>query len=151
MLTSHAPLPSKEHVDTICTHLGDTTARRRVALPRRRRRRSHRGSHAVIANKISVERRDEERRYVLLVDGEQAGELVFRDRGDAVLAFLHTEVDPVRQQRGLGSALVKGALDDARAQGFKVVAMCPFVEAYVHDHPGYADLAVSDPARRRSF
>jgi uncharacterized protein len=98
--------------------------------------------------RISIERRDEERRYVLLVDGEQAGELVFRDRGGGVLAFLHTEVDPARQQRGLGSALVKGALDDAREQSFKIVAICPFVETFVHDHPEYADLAVADPARK---
>jgi hypothetical protein len=100
------------------------------------------------ANEISVERRDEERRYVLLLDGETAGELVFRDRGGGVLAFLHTEVDPARQRRGLGSALVKYALDDAREQDFKIVAICAFVEAFVHDHPEYADLAVADPARK---
>jgi len=102
----------------------------------------------VTANDVSVERREEERRYVLLVDGEHAGELVFRDRGGGVLAFLHTEVDPARQRRGLGSVLVRGALDDARERGVKIVAICPFVEAFVHDHPEYADLAVADPARR---
>ncbi len=101
-------------------------------------------------NEISVVRRDEERRYVVLVDGEQAGELVFRDRGGDVLAFLHTEVDAARQKRGLGSALVKGALDDARAEHFKIVAICPFVAAFVHDHPEYADLAVADPARKKA-
>jgi uncharacterized protein len=102
----------------------------------------------VAANDVSVERREEERRYVLLVDGEHAGELVFRDRGNGVLAFLHTEVDSARQQRGLGSALVRGALDDARERGLKIVAICPFVDAFVHDHPDYAALAVADPARR---
>jgi predicted GNAT family acetyltransferase len=66
-----------------------------------------------------------------------------------VLAFLHTEVDPARQQRGLGSALVRAALEDARKRGLRIVAICPFVEAYVHDHPEYADLSVADPARRR--
>ena len=100
------------------------------------------------AGDVSVERREKERRYVLLLEGEQAGELVFRDRGGGVLAFLHTEVDPTRQRRGLGSTLVRGALDDAREQGLKIVAICPFVEAFVHDHPEYADLAVPDPARR---
>ena len=98
---------------------------------------------------IYVERRDAERRYVLTADGERAGELVFRDRSDGVLAFLHTEIDPARQQRGLGSTLVRAALDDARRQGFKIVAICPFVAAYMQDHPEYADLAVADPARRR--
>ena len=33
-------------------------------------------------------------------------------------------------------------------RGLKIVAICPFVEAFVHDHAEYADLAVADPARR---
>jgi uncharacterized protein len=97
---------------------------------------------------VTVERRADEGRYVLLVGGEHAGELVFRDRGGGVLAFLHTEVDPARQRRGLGSALVRAALEDARERGLQIVPVCPFVEAYVDDHPEYADLAVTDPARR---
>jgi predicted GNAT family acetyltransferase len=99
---------------------------------------------------ILVERREDERRYVLVVDGEEAGELVFRDRGNGVLAFLHTEVDPAKRRRGLGSALVSSALDDARERGSRIVPICPFVEAFLRDHPGYADLAAADPARRRS-
>jgi hypothetical protein len=49
------------------------------------------------ANEVSLERRDDERRYVLVVGGEQAGELVVRTRSGGMLAFLHTEVDPARQ------------------------------------------------------
>jgi hypothetical protein len=97
---------------------------------------------------VSIELQEEERRYVLLLDGEHAGELVFRDRGGGVLALLHTEIDPERQRRGLGSALVRGALDDASEQGLKIVAICPFVEAFIQDHPEYAHLAVPDPARK---
>jgi predicted GNAT family acetyltransferase len=88
------------------------------------------------------------RRYELLLEGEHAGELVYRDRGGNVLAFLHTEVDPIKQRRGLGSALVAAALDDARARGLRVVPMCPFVDAFVRRHPEYAELVVADPARR---
>jgi predicted GNAT family acetyltransferase len=102
----------------------------------------------VSANDASVERHDDERRYVLLLAGVHAGELVYRDRGGGVLAFLHTEVDESRQRRGLGSILVRGALDDARDRGLKVAPVCPFVDAYVRSHPEYADLVVADPARR---
>ncbi len=97
---------------------------------------------------VEVEHRPDERRYELLLDGEHAGELVYRDRGGGVLAFLHTEVDPGVQRRGLGSALVAAALGDARARGLKVVPSCPFVDAYVRRHPEYADFVVADPARR---
>jgi uncharacterized protein len=101
-----------------------------------------------VTDDVAVERRDEERRYVLLVAGEPAGELVYRDRDGRALALLHTEVDPAIRRRGLGSALVRAALDDARARGVRIVPICPFVEAFVRDHPEYSDLTVADPARR---
>ena len=92
--------------------------------------------------------RPEQRRYELMLAGEHVGELVYRNRGENVVAFLHTEVDPTAQRRGLGSALVAGALDDARRRGLRVVPLCPFVDAYVRRHPEYADLVAADPARR---
>jgi predicted GNAT family acetyltransferase len=97
---------------------------------------------------VTVVRRPEERRYELLVGGEHAGELVYRERDGGVVAFLHTEVDPGIQRRGLGTALVTAALDDLRERGLRVVPICPFVDAFVRRHPEYADLAVADPARR---
>ncbi len=97
---------------------------------------------------VEVVHRPDERRYELLVDGSHAGELVYRDRGEDVIALLHTEVDPQRRNRGLGAALVAGALADAQARGRRVVPICPFVDSYVHRHPEVADLVVADPARR---
>jgi predicted GNAT family acetyltransferase len=97
---------------------------------------------------VSVRRRPDERRYELLVDGEPAGELVYRERGGDVVAFLHTEVDPKRRRGGLGGELVRSALDDARERGLRVVPICPFVDAFVRDHPEYADVVTADPARR---
>jgi predicted GNAT family acetyltransferase len=97
---------------------------------------------------VAVVHRPEERRYELLVGGEAAGELVYRDRGGGVLAFLHTEVDPTRRLNGLGSTLVAAALDDVRARGLRVVPLCPFVEAFVRRNPAYGDLVADDPARR---
>ena len=72
----------------------------------------------------------------------------YRKKYSELTAFLHTEVDPNVQRRGLGTALVVGALDDARDRGKRVVPICPFVDAYIRRHPDYADLAVADPARR---
>jgi predicted GNAT family acetyltransferase len=97
----------------------------------------------------TVVHRPDERRYELMIGDVHAGELVYRDRGEGVIALLHTEVDPSLQRRGLGSALVKGVIDDARTRGLHIVPLCPFVEAYLRRHPSDADLAVADPARRR--
>ena len=42
--------------------------------------------------------------------------------------------------RGVGSTLVRGALEAIRAKGLKVVAKCPFVAAYMGKHPEFKDL-----------
>jgi predicted GNAT family acetyltransferase len=42
--------------------------------------------------------------------------------------------------RGVGSTLIRGALELVRAQGLKVVSKCPFVSAYLGKHPEFNDL-----------
>jgi len=61
-------------------------------------------------------------------------------RSEGVLTILHTEVPKQLEGRGIGSALVRGLLDIARAQGLKVNALCPFVKGYLDHHSEYADL-----------
>jgi predicted GNAT family acetyltransferase len=113
------------------------------------RRRSPAGTVVGVADdELTFTRLPEQRRYELRLDGLPVGELVYRDRSEGVVAFLHTEVDPETRLRGLGSALVAAALDDARERGLRVVPLCPFVDAYVRRHPEYADLVIADPARR---
>ena len=59
---------------------------------------------------------------------------------NGVITFIHTEVPPELGGKGVGSRLIKGALDQVRARGLKVIAECPFVKAYIEKHPEYADL-----------
>jgi predicted GNAT family acetyltransferase len=61
-------------------------------------------------------------------------------RSDGLLTILHTEVPKELEGRGIGSALVRGLLETARAQGLKVHAVCPFVKSYLDRHPEYSDL-----------
>jgi uncharacterized protein len=78
-------------------------------------------------------------RYEATVDGELAGFAAYRDdRGARV--FTHTEVFDAFEGRGVGSALAAGALDDVRATGRRLVALCPFIAAYIERHAEYADL-----------
>jgi predicted GNAT family acetyltransferase len=62
------------------------------------------------------------------------------------ILLVHTEVEPAFEGRGLGARLVTGALDDLRARGRTVVALCPFVRAYLRHHHEYADLVARGPA-----
>ena len=79
-------------------------------------------------------------------EGERVlGVAAYERRGDTVV-FTHTEVDPDAGQSGLGSTLVRTALDEVRSRGGKVIPRCPFVRGWIERHPEYADL-VADPDR----
>jgi predicted GNAT family acetyltransferase len=56
------------------------------------------------------------------------------------ITITHTEVPTALRGRGIGSVLVRGALELARTEGLKVVSRCPFVSAYLGKHPEYNDL-----------
>ena len=55
------------------------------------------------------------------------------------------EPTPELGGKGVGSKLIKGALDQVRAEGLKVIAQCPFVNAYIEKHQDYADLLNTPP------
>jgi len=77
-------------------------------------------------------------RYELTVEGHLAA--TYYTVSDGVITFVHTEVPPELGGKGVGSRLVKGALDQVRAEGLKVIAECPFVHSYIGKHPEYANL-----------
>ncbi|GAA3480437.1 hypothetical protein GCM10018966_049670 [Streptomyces yanii] len=53
-----------------------------------------------------------------------------------------------RLRRGLGGLLARGALDDARTRGLRVLPYCPFIRGWIGKHPEYADL-VPEASRAR--
>ena len=77
-------------------------------------------------------------RYELTVDGHVAA-TYYKIAGD-LITFVHTEVPPELGGKGIGSKLVKGALEQVRGEGLKVVAECPFVKGYIDKHPEYSAL-----------
>jgi predicted GNAT family acetyltransferase len=78
-------------------------------------------------------------RYEIVVDDVLAGFAVYHVRSGRYF-FVHTEIDDAYEGRGLGSALARGALDDVRAKGATIVALCPFIAGWIDKHPDYADL-----------
>lgn len=79
-------------------------------------------------------------RYVLTRDDRELGETVY-ELGEQSIRFVHTKIDESLEERGLGSKLVAGALDDVRASSeLRVVALCPFVKHFIATHEDYADL-----------
>lgn len=87
---------------------------------------------------FSVANNPERSRFEAVVDGETAV-LDYRLDGD-VIAFTHTGVPPAIQDRGVGSALARTALDYAEAHGLRVRPQCAFVSAFIREHDAYQHL-----------
>jgi uncharacterized protein len=95
----------------------------------------------VLVTDIETSVRDNtaDRRYELLVDGAVRGSLHYRTEPGSI-TLVHTEVDEQLEGHGLGSRLVRSALEDIRERGLRLVPVCPFVRSYLERHPEYSDL-----------
>jgi len=85
-------------------------------------------------------------RFEIELDGTLVGFADYRRRPGLII-FSHAEIDPGHAGEGLGSLLVKTALDSARTQGLAVVPSCPFVRDFIDGHREYLELV---PLERRA-
>jgi hypothetical protein len=90
------------------------------------------GSHSNIIHN------EAEQRYELAEGGHTAF-ATYRLEGDRI-SFTHTIVPEEIEGMGVGSRLVRFALDRSRERGLKVVPLCYFVKGYIERHPEYQDL-----------
>ena len=79
-------------------------------------------------------------KYTIAVDGQTVGLAAVADRGNQRI-FYHTEVEERFGGRGLANILVGEALEATRADGKRVVAVCPMVAAFIKKHREFGDLA----------
>ena len=86
-----------------------------------------------MATQSSVIDNPHENRFELDVEGQTA--VLNYERSPKSLLLVHTEVPASLRGRHLGDRLVEGAIAHAREQGLRVVAVCPFVKAYLRKHP----------------
>ncbi|GGR01189.1 GNAT family N-acetyltransferase [Streptomyces pilosus] len=92
---------------------------------------------------MTVDVRDapEAKRYEARVAGEsKVAGIAQYIRTTELIAFVHTEVAAEYEGAGVGSALVRTALDEARAANLRVLATCPFFAGWISRHPEYQDL-----------
>lgn len=82
----------------------------------------------------------EKNQFELIVEGHTA--LAAYRLKPGVITFTHTEVPQELGGRGIGTKLAKGALDQVRERGLKVVPLCPFIKAYIEKHAEYQDLVL---------
>jgi predicted GNAT family acetyltransferase len=86
-----------------------------------------------VSNPEEVVDNTAEERFELQVDGQMA--FLKYERSNGALVLIHTEVPEALRGHHIGERLVQGALDAARAEGSRIVPVCPFVRAYLRKHP----------------
>ncbi|MBB2941041.1 hypothetical protein FB565_000745 [Actinoplanes lutulentus] len=72
-------------------------------------------------------------------DGSLAGFVTYQLTGP-IIVYTHTEVDPAFEGKGVGGALARAVMDDAKAKSRTVVPICPFISGWLEKHPEYNDL-----------
>jgi predicted GNAT family acetyltransferase len=78
-------------------------------------------------------------RFVIRHEGAEA-ELTFSVTTPTLIIADHTGVPDAFRGMGAGLQLVEALVADARANGYKVMPLCPFVNATSKKHPEWADV-----------
>lgn len=94
---------------------------------------------------FEIIRNDARERYEVRDGDRVLGFAMFRQEPGRVV-FTHTVVKPEFEGRGIGSQLARHVIEATIADGNAVVPECPFIAAYLEEHPEYADSVVA-PAR----
>lgn len=77
-------------------------------------------------------------RFVALVEGQECV-IDYRLSG-TTMTITHTGVPASLGGRGIASELARFALEEAKAQGWRVVPACSYVSAWIEKHPEYQGL-----------
>jgi predicted GNAT family acetyltransferase len=89
---------------------------------------------------VSVRNDPEQNRYEAWLGDELAGYAEYELR-DQTITFVHTVVEDEYEGEGVGSTLVREALDDVQRDGeLEVVVKCPFIKEWISRHSDYEHL-----------
>jgi predicted GNAT family acetyltransferase len=78
-------------------------------------------------------------RYLVTIDGHTA-EMTYSKAGATHIIIDHTGVPDALRGKSAGQALVKRAVEDARAAGIKIIPLCPFAKAQIEKHSEWQDV-----------
>ena len=81
-----------------------------------------------------------EKRYEFHIDG-QIPRIEYIKAKDKIY-LTHTEIPKGLEGKGIGSSIVRQALDDIREKDLTLIPLCPFVAMFIKRHPEYKDLVL---------
>jgi predicted GNAT family acetyltransferase len=88
---------------------------------------------------VAHEERGHRGAFVVERDGKRLAELTYTVAGSRVILD-HTSVDDALRGTGAGNALVKAAVDWARAGNRRLMPLCPFARSVFEKTPEYRDV-----------
>jgi predicted GNAT family acetyltransferase len=92
-------------------------------------------THSDLDKSLEVIHKPEIKRFEINL-GDSLAFLEYDIRNDNMI-FLHTETPPPWEGKGVGSRLAVVGLEYAREHLYRVIPVCPFIEAYIARHPEY--------------
>src|SRR5438874_689772 len=92
------------------------------------------------ATQPEITDRHERHQYELSIAGKLAAWIHYRMHGSDTIEFVHTEVKPDHEGKGLASKIATFVFDDARARGLKVIVTCTYLQNFLQRHAEYRDL-----------
>ena len=88
-------------------------------------------------------------RYVAKIAGiADEAELTFTQRDPALISADHTGAPDSMKGTGAAKALVDFMIADARANGFKIIPICPYVRGRYEKHPEWQDVFTTAPGEK---
>ena len=88
--------------------------------------------------KLSVTNNEQENRFEAEYEGETA--FIEYEMQDDIFNLTHTEVPKGIEEKGVGTELVKGALDIIKGEGKSVKPSCSFVAHFIEKNTEYKSL-----------
>ncbi|MFO1455426.1 MAG: GNAT family N-acetyltransferase [Steroidobacteraceae bacterium] len=92
---------------------------------------------------VEIRREDQPTRgrYVARMAGvAEEAELTFSKTSPTLVIADHTFVPDTMRGGGVGVKLAERLVADARAGGYRIIPLCPFVKAQYARHPDWADV-----------
>ncbi len=88
---------------------------------------------------LEVKNNQTKNQFEANLDGKTAL-IKYSKEDDGTLNLFHTEVPDEFEGKGVGSQLVKNALEQIKAADLKINPSCPFVANFIKRHPEYKNL-----------
>jgi len=88
--------------------------------------------------KLSVTNNEQENRFEAEHEGKTA--FIKYETQDDIFNLTHTEVPKEIEGKGVGTELVKGALDIIKEKGKSVKPTCPFIAHFIEKNTEYKSL-----------